>query len=107
MDMNKNSRIGGILAIISGGLGILWGILLLANLQYAYLWGIVLAGGILQIIGGIICIVGGYVSMQHKLWGLALFGAIVGIFTFFPTAVAAIVLIVLGKKDFKLAGSLA
>ena len=99
--MNGNSKAGGILILISGVLGIIWGILIFINLQYAYLWEFVLVGGIIELILGIFTVVAGSFAVKQNLWGLALAGALAGIFTFFPTAVAAIILISLGRKEFK------
>jgi ABC-type sulfate transport system permease component len=103
--MNK-SKIGGILVVISGLLGVLWGILLLVNLQYAYIWAVPLAGGIIELALGLFCVVtGGLIIYRSRFWGLALAGSIVGVFTFFPTAIAAIVLLALVKKPQHLAAA--
>jgi hypothetical protein len=45
-------------------------------------------------------IVGGIFALRRKRWGLAVAGAIAGIFTFFPTGVAAVVLLAMGKAEF-------
>ncbi len=99
--MNKLSKTAGILSIISGLFGILWGILLLANTNHAHWWAVVLAGGIIQLILGLLCLISGLLARKQKAWGFALTGGILGIFTFFPTAIAAIILLFLGKGEFK------
>jgi uncharacterized membrane protein HdeD (DUF308 family) len=99
------ARIAGILLIITGVLGIVWGILLLVNLQFAYLWGFNLALAIVELVFGIIAIVGGVFAILHKNWNMTMTGAILGIFTFFPTAIAAIVLLILDKKMFRAAAA--
>jgi hypothetical protein len=104
----KKISIGGILVVISGLLGVLWGILLLANLQYAYIWQVPLAGGIIELVLGLFCVAaGGLILYRPRFWGLALAGAIVGIGAFFPTAIAAIVLLALGRKPQRLAAAAA
>ena len=103
--MKNYAKISGILILISGILGVLWGILLLVNLKYAYIWQVVLAGGIIELVLGLFCVVTGLLAMRQKAWGLALAGGILGIFTFFPTAVAAIVLLSLGKGEFRQAAA--
>lgn len=99
--MDKNFRIGGILAIISGVLSILLGILIFANLHYAYLRNIVLVVGIFVTILGVFSAVAGYFSLKYKVWGLALAAAIIGVFPVFPTGIAAIVFVSLGRKGFQ------
>jgi hypothetical protein len=102
--MNNKSKIAGVLSIIAGCLGVLWAILIFANLGYAYFMGIMLSLGIIQIVLGSIGIIGGYFAIKNKYWSLALAGAIAGIFTFFPIAIASIILICLGESNFKTAG---
>jgi hypothetical protein len=45
-------------------------------------------------------IVGGIWALRRKKWGLALAGAIAGVFTFFPTGVAAVVLLAMAREEF-------
>jgi hypothetical protein len=45
-------------------------------------------------------IVGGVFALRRKRWGLALAGAVAGIFTFFPTGIAAVVLLALDQAAF-------
>lgn len=96
--MQKHLKTGMTLAIISGALGLLWGILIFANLDYAYFRTIVLTVGIVEVVLGLVSVLCGLLAARFQSWGLALAGAIVGIFTFFPTAVAAIIVLGLGKK---------
>ncbi|NLG95745.1 MAG: hypothetical protein GX491_00135 [Chloroflexi bacterium] len=96
--MNKQYQIGRILVIISGALGLLWAALIFANLQFAYWQGIVLTIGIVQAVFGLFTLLSGVFSTRPSVWGLGLAGSITGIFTFFPTAVAAIIFVALSRR---------
>jgi hypothetical protein len=60
-----------------------------------------------EIVIGIVAIVGGIFALIRKRWRLAFAGSICAIFSFFlfflnvPLAIAAIVLVVLGKGEFE------
>jgi hypothetical protein len=122
--MNGNkSKIAGILSIVSGAFGILGFValmfvvavigmtnglfsndLLLSGMQetqvIGFLQAIYIVSGIISLILGILGIVGGIFSIRRKAWGLALAGAIAGIFTFLPTGIAAVIYIAIGKDEF-------
>ena len=109
----------GILAIVAGGVGAaewiavavlgisVWGWLSLDSL--ADLRGILVALIATVITIGIVAVVGGIFALKRKRWGLALAGSICGLFSFVfipvlvnvPLAIAAIVLVVLGKGEFE------
>ncbi len=109
----------GILAIVAGGVGAaewiavavlgisVWGWLSLDSL--ADLRGILVALIATVITIGIVAVVGGIFALKRKRWGLALAGSICAIFSFVlipvlvnvPLAIAAIVLVVLGKGEFE------
>ena len=117
--MSNKAQIGGILEIIAGVLGVLGGLLLfsfipllnflLTETSYAYdlttdmyelmatFYGFL---GAIGVILGALSIVGGVFSIKNKLWGLALAGAIAGIFTVFPLGIAAIILVSMSKPEF-------
>lgn len=96
--MDNKMKTGAILTIISGVLGIVWGIALLSITQYANWWWVDLGGGVIELVLGLFVTVAGIFALNKKTWGLGLAGAIVGIFTFFPTAIAAIVYDGLARK---------
>jgi len=62
-----------------------------------------------MIIIGVVAIIGGVFSLKRRRWGLALAGSICAFFSFFfipvllnvPLAIAAIVLVVMGKSEFQ------
>lgn len=109
----------GILAIVAGGVGAaewitlavlgisVWGWLSLDSL--ADLRGILVAVIATVITIGIVAVVGGIFALKRKRWGLALAGSICGLFSFVfvpvlvnvPLAIAAIVLVVLGRGEFE------
>jgi hypothetical protein len=109
----------GILAIVAGGVGAAewitvavlgisaWGWLSLDSL--AGLRGILVAVIATVITIGIVAVVGGIFALKRKRWGLALAGSICAIFSLslipvllnVPLAIAAIVLVVLGKREFE------
>ncbi len=109
----------GVLAIIVGTasvvewvavavLGILaWGWLGMGGLLG--LGGIVATVVTIMIIIGIVAIMGGVLALKRRRWGLALAGSICAFFSFFfipvflnvPLAIAAIVLVVMGKREFE------
>ena len=115
--MYNNSRITGILNLVSGGLGILQGLIFIvvAIFFFSAIWGyqvvdfgsmnivgpIYIAIGIVEILFSIVCIIGGVFALKRKHWGWALAGAIAGVWAVFPTGIAAIIFVVMGKDEFK------
>ncbi len=122
--MENKAKIAGILSIVSGAFGIvgffvlvmialflgvsggilstdqtlneaLGGVQVIGILQTIYL-----VYGIICLILGVLGIIGGVFSIRRKAWGLALAGAIAGVFTFLPAGVAAIIFVVMGKGEF-------
>lgn len=95
----------GILSIISGSIHISLGFLIIFLGQVTMVntgfWGT----GILWIpltIIGTTSLIGGILALKRKLWGIALTGAILAlIWPFSILGVAAIILIVLSRQDFK------
>ena len=108
MERSWKSLTAGILNITAGV-----GILVLC------FW-LVLAGGITTILGtpqwvpallfglavpfvllAILAVIGGIVALQRKIWGLALAGSIAAFFCCFVLGIAAIILLVISRQEFK------
>ena len=119
--MTNNAKIGGILAIVSGGIGVIWSLIFLAMAVFMVgfnEWGynefeavppglfmnfFMVLYIIMAIVGlciAALSIVGGVYGMKKKYWGLALTGAIAGALIFFPCGIVAIVFTVLAKPEF-------
>lgn len=119
--MQNNARIGGILSIVAGGLGILGALMLIL---FAVLMGVLfnseavthdreladfpfyvfvimyIVPGVIGILLSVLAIVGGIYGIKKKNWGFALAGAIAGVLTFFPCGVVAVIFTSLGKAEF-------
>ena len=120
--MSNNAKIGGVLTIVSGALGVLGGFFALLGIlavrsisgmpefyyDYYYyptdfltfiavFYAVI---GISGLILGILGITGGVFALQKKRWGLALAGAITGCFTFLPCGVPAIIFVAMAKSEF-------
>ena len=119
--MQNKSSIAGILTIISGAFGILWlggswlSIYMVKYMFSSPLYGpappdafykmmtaMYLSYGVVGAILGILGIIGGIFAIKKQHWGWALTGTIAGIITFFPTGIAAIVLLSMGREEFLL-----
>jgi uncharacterized membrane protein len=122
--MNKYATVGGVLSIVSGAFGILYGlgIIVCAFIfswlfsftdNYTYNTGELTAeqfsniisviygvmGGFVLIIG-ILALIGGIFAVRRKVWGLALAGAIASVMTFFPVGIVSIVFTSMAKPEF-------
>jgi len=106
------STTAGILSIIAGvvGLGLggcaaVAGALgggILAMFGFGHLGGIFTGLIAIPLILAIVAIVGGIYALKRTEWGLALAGCICAIFSSgFPLGIAATVLVILGKNEFK------
>ena len=120
--MGNNSKVGGILSIVSGAFGVfgacfilLW--IFMFNFMmtsipqqppdpefpfeffqfFAIIYG---AWGLMLVLIGALGIVGGVFALKRKNWGLALAGAIAGTVTFFPCGIPAVIFVSLGKEEF-------
>ena len=109
----------GIISIVAGAIGVTEWVAIAVLGIFAWGWlemggllgpgGIVEAAAAILIIIGIVAIVGGIFALKRKRWRLALAGSICAFFSFIiipvllnvPLAIAAIVLVVLGKGEFK------
>ena len=107
------TRAAGVLAIVSGVLAVSqwvgFAVIEILADNLAALGGIVAAGFIIAIGGGIVAIVGGVFALKRRRWRLALAGSICAIFSVVflpilvnvPLAIAAIVLVILGRGEFE------
>jgi hypothetical protein len=113
------TRTAGILAIVAGALGVTeWvAVAVLEILALGWLpmgssvglGAIVAVAFVIAIATGIVAIVGGVFAIKRRRWGLALGGSICAIFSIIwvpvllnvPLAIAAIVLVVLGRGEFE------
>jgi hypothetical protein len=122
--MNNNSKIGGILSIISGAFGVFY---LAMTVFSIYMFRAMFSqpfspfsqypptpppefftlmtvfysvfGGFFALIG-VLGIIGGVFSLKKRRWGLALAGAIAGTITFFPCGIPAIIFVTMAKPKF-------
>jgi hypothetical protein len=124
--MTNNARVGGILSVVSGGLGCLGTLIIVffailvgvyggsTNYQYNYDYSrvdnvalvVAVIYGVFAFIGliiSILAIVGGVFGIRKKNWGLALAGSIASSLSFFPCGIAAIIFTTLGKAEFNTA----
>ena len=120
--MRNNAKVGGILSIISGGIGVLGflfgmlaGVAIMGLMSADYyrddyfngagLGGLVLAAVtvwfVFQAAIAALAIVGGIYAVQRKHWGLSLAGSIAAVFGFLPTGVLAIIFTALARTEFQ------
>jgi hypothetical protein len=117
----NNARIGGILSIVSGSLGILsalsfiaFGVLMgfIMNSDVRYdgyyemngvfnmMMVVYVVGGIIGIIVSALAVIGGIFALRKKNWGLALAGSIGGVLAFFHCGVVAVIFTAMSKPEF-------
>jgi hypothetical protein len=119
MKRTWKTKTAGILAIVAGAISVAqWGLVAVLGLrewEWLTTGGLLGAGAIVEglaaiaIALGIVAIVGGVFASRRKRWRLALAGSICAVFSLWfipilmnvPLAIAAIVLIVLGKREFE------
>ncbi|MDD5590443.1 MAG: hypothetical protein PHY18_00765 [Dehalococcoidales bacterium] len=88
--------IGGIVGIVYGAFALL-GTGVVAELTgLGWLTGI--GGGLLAL--GILALIGAILMFKRKVWGYCLFAAICAMFPIIPLGVAAIIFVVMGKREF-------
>lgn len=96
--------VAGILCIVSGAFGCLYGIAIsvLGGVLGA-LGGVPLlsAIGAPLIVVGIVAIIGGVYALKRRVWGLALAGSICALFCGGLLGILAIIFVILGKGEFK------
>ena len=99
---------GGVLAIISGVLGIIWGLVVVvlgawgaAAVEEGWVLGVMyIPMGIVGIILGILAIVGGRRALALKSWGWALAGGICALFCGGVLGILALIFVAVSKRDF-------
>lgn len=119
MKRTWKTKTAGILVIVAGAIGVTeWvAVALLGIFEWGWLamGGLLGPGGIVEAVAaivitiGIVAIVSGIFALKRKRWRLALAGSICAIFSLsiipvllnVPLAIAAIVLVVLGKREFE------
>ena len=127
--MHKYATVAGILSIVSGGIGILWGLfwtafsIFLSIVSrglfsmpgttppppevfpffqfFSLIWILYIAMGVIMVLLGIVSIVGGAYALKRRHWGWALAGAIAGSITFSPSGIAAIIFTGLARDEFR------
>ncbi len=122
MQNTDKSRIGGILSIVSGACGILGALMIVFMILFLRYWIIIdssfseppqnsegfwifmaifyAISAIFMAALGALGIVGGIFALKRKRWGVALAGAIAGVFTFFPCGIAAIIFVAMSRPEF-------
>jgi hypothetical protein len=120
--MSNNAKVGGVLSIVAGGLGVIGAffvLLFILALRYefsvapfyyydyyypdeifAFITLIYTVMGVIGLLLGALAVVGGIYALRRKRWGLALAGSIASCFTFFPCGVPAIIFVAIGKPEF-------
>ena len=114
MERTNKPTVAGILAIITGALGLLWAICLFIGYAVVagtldiptgyipeFVPGIVLGMAIPTLILAILALIGGIYAVQRKIWGLALAGSIAAILAFFPLGIPATVFTAQSKNEFE------
>ncbi|MGD9116726.1 MAG: hypothetical protein PVJ61_06070 [Dehalococcoidia bacterium] len=123
--MSNNAKVGGILSIVSGGLGAIGAFFVLIFTLFLYFTeefsssyyfydyyyydadrvvvvfvALYLVIAIIGLLISALALVGGIQALQRKRWGLALAGAIASCLTFFPCGVVAVVFTAMGRQEF-------
>jgi hypothetical protein len=124
--MPNNAKVGGVLSIVAGSLG-LCGFLLYVFFVAIIAWGfgdfsftyksgteeeyiaiffLVFYGvmGLLYALVSVLAIVGGALALRKRNWGWALAGSIGATMSFFPCGIPAIIFISMGKPEFRAPG---
>jgi len=123
----QNAKIGGILSIVSGAIGLLRGLFIaglgvffsvlmpfttalskgsqaepfapqVVFIIIAIIYGVI---GLCMLLIGALAIVGGYFAIIKKRFWWAIAGSIAAAYTFFPGGIAAVLLIALGRNEFQ------
>ena len=109
MEQTWKPTTAGILNIISGAIGLVFGILCgVLGISITMIPGIPaevigILGGIAipLIILGIIAIVGGVYALKRSKWGLALAGSICSLFCLWILGILAIIFVAMGRNEFE------
>jgi hypothetical protein len=90
--MNRKQKSASVLSIITGCVALIIALILLVIIKYANWWGIVLFGVLAELAVAVLAIIAGTSAIKNNKWNFALLSAILGLFAFFPTAIASIIL---------------
>jgi hypothetical protein len=122
--MNNNSKVGGILSIVAGGIGVLEAAYFLVWVLFMggvfvgipELWEDPEAAPVMLVVGiiffiamiftlalGAVSIVGGIFALKRRRWGWALAGSICACLSFIYCGIPAIIFICLGRDEFVVA----
>jgi len=114
MEKTSKPTVAGILDIISGVLGLMGAISMFIGfgvvsgalgIPTGYIPGfvpeLVLGLAIPLAIIAILALVGGIYAVRRKMWGLALAGSIVAIFTFLPLGIPAVIFAAQSRNEFE------
>ena len=104
MERTWKPTVGGILAIIGGAIGTIFGLVIATVGSIGWFFGVpwVSAIGAPSIILGIIAIVGGSYALRRRVWGLALAGSICALIgPWGLLGLLAIIFVSLGKGEFE------
>jgi hypothetical protein len=119
--MRNDSKIGGVLSIISGAFGVLSLIMIVliiimviyvsrtggfSDIPYTsetlyivyIIYGVM---GLGMLLLGVLAIIGGVFALKKMHWGWALAGSIAATITFFPCGIASIIFIAKAQAEFK------
>ena len=113
MEKTSKPTTAGILAIISGVLGLILAVSYFIGFGVVsgalgiptgyipgFVPGIVLGMAIPTLIIAILALVGGIYALQRKKWGLALAGSIAAILAFFPLGIPSVIFAAQSKGEF-------
>jgi len=98
--------IAAIIAIINFAILIAWGGAV-SSITETDVGDILVICGAIGILMSILALIGGIMAVQHKMWGFALVGAIIGLFTLGPVFISsilslvALILIAVSKEEFE------
>jgi quinol-cytochrome oxidoreductase complex cytochrome b subunit len=125
--MKNNARIGGILSIVAGAIGVLWLLMFIFMILvltimpwdrfYHYYYdyereiftSMAIFYTIIAVIFtllGVLAIIGGALAVKKRHWGWALAGSIAGTLVFLPCGIPAIIFTALGKPEFDIPNQL-
>ncbi len=110
--MNKTWKptTGGILSIIAGAIGVLFGLVLavaggilgtILGAFIPFIGGAVVGLFAIPLLLGIVAIIGGIYALKRRIWGLALAGSICAFFCVWFLGIPAIIFVAIGKGEFE------
>lgn len=109
MERTWKPTTAGILGIIAGAIGVLFGLILavaggilgsILGVFIPFIGGAVAGVFAIPLILGIVAIIGGVYALKRRTWGLALAGSIGAFFCVWFLGIPAIIFVILGKREF-------